>query len=298
MTDLNLDAIEARANAAMLSPTGQQYDAGVVLSTDVPALVAEVRSLRTHLAHAAEVEAALTSDLLAAHVEVEQLRVTRATDRNRGMTDLDLDAIEARANAARNTPGVTVVNGEVHATGRGANAEFMAHAVTDVPALVAALREARAEVADLRRFCAEWSTLEAERDEARAEVERLRLDAGKRLSWAIFAVRDHDAYAQPFVLMRDTDVSGVSGTGVVADGVAFPDGTVALRWRGGNPTSVVFHDNGVESVEAIHGHGGATRLVWLAEDLETTAEVAATYDERDETWDQDDLRRLGLVLDS
>ena len=122
-------------------------------------------------------------------------------------------------------------------------------------------------------------------DEARAEVERLTADAGKRLSWAIFAVRDHDAYAQPFVLMRDTDVSGVSGTGIVADGVAFPDGTVALRWRGGNPTSVVFHDNGVESVEAIHGHGGATRLVWLAEDLETTAEVAATYDERD------DLRR-------
>ena len=46
MTDLDLDAIEARANAAMLSPTGQQYDAAVVLSTDVPALVAEVRRLR------------------------------------------------------------------------------------------------------------------------------------------------------------------------------------------------------------------------------------------------------------
>ncbi len=112
MTVTDIDAIEARANAAMLSPTGQQYDAGVVLSTDVPALVAEVRSLRTmrdaawqhydeqvaakeraaleerdealrHLTHAAAVEAALTSDLLAAHVEVEQLRVTRATDRNR-----------------------------------------------------------------------------------------------------------------------------------------------------------------------------------------------------------------------
>ena len=46
MPDLDLDAIEARANAAMLSPTGQQYDAGVVLSTDVPALVAALREAR------------------------------------------------------------------------------------------------------------------------------------------------------------------------------------------------------------------------------------------------------------
>ena len=119
-----------------------------------------------------------------------------------------------------------------------------------------------------------WGEIQRLRD----EVERLR---SKHLRWDIFAVRDHDSYARPFVLMRDTDVSGVSGTGVVADGCASPDGTVTLRWRGGNPTSVVFHDNGIESVEAIHGHGGNTRIVWLAEDLETTAEVAAVYDERD-----------------
>lgn len=48
-TDLNLDAIEARANAALNSPTGQSYDAGVILSRDVPALVAEVRRLRESL---------------------------------------------------------------------------------------------------------------------------------------------------------------------------------------------------------------------------------------------------------
>jgi hypothetical protein len=66
-----------------------------------------------------------------------------------------------------------------------------------------------------------------------------------------------------FELHRDTDATGVSGTGVVAEGVAFTDGTVALRWRGDWPTSVVFHDRGVEAVRHIHGHGGATRLVWL-----------------------------------
>lgn len=66
-----------------------------------------------------------------------------------------------------------------------------------------------------------------------------------------------------FQLHRTTDISGVSGTGIVADGVVFPSGTVALCWRGEWPTSVVFHDRGIESVQHIHGHGGATRIVWL-----------------------------------
>lgn len=81
--------------------------------------------------------------------------------------------------------------------------------------------------------------------------------------------------AKPFVLQRDADISGVSGEGIVADGVEFPDGCVALRWRGGHPTSVVFHDRGMESVEAIHGHGGNTRIVYVTEDIgERAAEVA------------------------
>lgn len=73
-----------------------------------------------------------------------------------------------------------------------------------------------------------------------------------------------------FVLQRDEDATGVSGTGVVAEGVEFSDGVVALRWivpagrkGSGNPTSVVFHDNGIDSVERIHGHDGRTRIVWL-----------------------------------
>lgn len=68
-----------------------------------------------------------------------------------------------------------------------------------------------------------------------------------------------------FVLERDVDRTGVSGTGVVAEGVEFGDGTVALRWRGRWPTSVVFHDLGIASVEAVHGHDGATRIVWCEE---------------------------------
>lgn len=66
-----------------------------------------------------------------------------------------------------------------------------------------------------------------------------------------------------FQLQRDTDVSGVSGTGLVAEGAEFSDGAVVLRWTSAWPTSVVFHERGMESVEAIHGHGGHTRIVWL-----------------------------------
>jgi hypothetical protein len=67
-----------------------------------------------------------------------------------------------------------------------------------------------------------------------------------------------------FELHRDEDVTGVSGTGVVAEGVAFSaDGPVALRWTSEWPTSVVFHDRGVASLEAVHGHSGRTRIVWL-----------------------------------
>src|SRR5690606_1601983 len=43
-----------------------------------------------------------------------------------------------------------------------------------------------------------------------------------------------------FQLQRDQDISGVSGTGNVADGAQFPDGTVALRWRGERASTVIW----------------------------------------------------------
>jgi hypothetical protein len=65
-----------------------------------------------------------------------------------------------------------------------------------------------------------------------------------------------------FLLQRDQDVSGVSGTGVVAEGVEFSNGRAALCWIIGEHRSTVFWES-MLSVEAIHGHGGATRIVWL-----------------------------------
>lgn len=65
-----------------------------------------------------------------------------------------------------------------------------------------------------------------------------------------------------FILQRDVDVTGVSGTGVVAWGVEFPDGVCALRWTSQWPTSVVFHDRGMEGVRAVHGHDGKTQVMY------------------------------------
>ena len=64
-----------------------------------------------------------------------------------------------------------------------------------------------------------------------------------------------------FELVRYHDLSGVSGTGVVAEGCVFTDGSVALRWRGTNPATAVWPD--LDSVLAVHGHHGATEVRWL-----------------------------------
>ena len=64
-----------------------------------------------------------------------------------------------------------------------------------------------------------------------------------------------------FALDRSHDVSGVSGLGIVAYGVQFPDGRVATRWRGEIAQTCAW--DCVEDLMAIHGHNGCTVLVWL-----------------------------------
>lgn len=64
-----------------------------------------------------------------------------------------------------------------------------------------------------------------------------------------------------FLLRRDEDVTGMSGTGDVADGVVFPDGATVIRWRGPRASTVVWRS--LADAEAVHGHGGRTRIMWL-----------------------------------
>jgi hypothetical protein len=59
-----------------------------------------------------------------------------------------------------------------------------------------------------------------------------------------------------FYLDRNNDVSGVSGTGIVAWGCLFPDGRAVVRWATATASTVVY-DN-IQQVIAIHGHQGGT----------------------------------------
>lgn len=66
---------------------------------------------------------------------------------------------------------------------------------------------------------------------------------------------------QEFYLSREEDVSGTSGTGLVARGVVLPSGKVVLEWVSFH-TSIAIYNN-IADVEAIHGHGGRTKVVMV-----------------------------------
>ncbi|WP_199701484.1 hypothetical protein, partial [Jiangella rhizosphaerae] len=64
-----------------------------------------------------------------------------------------------------------------------------------------------------------------------------------------------------FALVRHVDYTGVSGVGVVAYGVVFADGHVALRWASAHPATSLW--SSLDDLVAVHGHGEATSIEWL-----------------------------------
>lgn len=67
-----------------------------------------------------------------------------------------------------------------------------------------------------------------------------------------------------FYLNREEDVSGVSGTGRIAEGVLLNNGWVALEWN--SPHKCVEIWQSLAEMETVHGHGGKTQVIWLNED--------------------------------
>lgn len=75
-----------------------------------------------------------------------------------------------------------------------------------------------------------------------------------------------------FELVRSEDVSGASGTGVVAVGVEFPSGAVVFEWlNDSNPRldtaqnglSVKPGPDGFEDTIEVHGHDGRTTIRYV-----------------------------------
>lgn len=72
------------------------------------------------------------------------------------------------------------------------------------------------------------------------------------------------SFARRFILNRKEDPTGTSGTGVVAEGVMFSGGKVALHWFS-HYGAVNVYDS-IEVVRVLHGHNKATEIQWLDEE--------------------------------
>ena len=64
-----------------------------------------------------------------------------------------------------------------------------------------------------------------------------------------------------FILARNEDETGVSGTGVVAHGIKWLNGEMVLHWPSRGGTTAFYKS--ADQLEAIHGHGGKTVIEWI-----------------------------------
>ncbi|MYR56020.1 hypothetical protein GTY54_07065 [Streptomyces sp. SID625] len=96
---------------------------------------------------------------------------------------------------------------------------------------------------------------------------------------------DTPTFPHTFIVQRNEDVTGVSGEGIVAEGVCFSDGWAVTHWLDrppmNEPKTEVWHNPGTEPFERISGHGGRTHIVWADEDQangKLAADVAEASD--------------------
>ena len=62
-----------------------------------------------------------------------------------------------------------------------------------------------------------------------------------------------------FYMLRHEDISGNSGTGVVAEGIIFDDGTGAMTWLSSIKTVTTFWK--ISDIKKMHGHEGKTEII-------------------------------------
>jgi hypothetical protein len=70
-----------------------------------------------------------------------------------------------------------------------------------------------------------------------------------------------------FILQREIDETGISGTGIIAEGVVFDEkgrpgeGKVVLHWCT-SESSIVIYEN-LNGVTKVHCHNGNTKIIWI-----------------------------------
>ena len=67
--------------------------------------------------------------------------------------------------------------------------------------------------------------------------------------------------ARRFVLERSEDVSGTSGTGIVAEGTEYSNGYCTVVWL--SPLMIIEVAANLKVYMEVHGHGGKTKVVWI-----------------------------------
>jgi hypothetical protein len=64
-----------------------------------------------------------------------------------------------------------------------------------------------------------------------------------------------------FILVRKKDLTGTSGTGIVAEGVVFEDGQAVLKWLR-KPYSLGVYPS-LKNLLDVHGHEGNTQVRFI-----------------------------------
>ena len=82
-----------------------------------------------------------------------------------------------------------------------------------------------------------------------------------------------------FLLLREEDPTGISGTGIVAEGALLSDGRCVVHWLT-DYASINIYDS-TETMEALHGHDGKTRTIWCQDEGAWEATEEGGYSPRD-----------------
>lgn len=79
-----------------------------------------------------------------------------------------------------------------------------------------------------------------------------------------------------FCLNRVEDETGVSGTGIVAQGAVFSNNKVVISWLSKHSSITTF--NSIKDMLSVHGHSGKTQIVWDKKDHSNNGKMESVAD--------------------